>query len=253
MADDSTIPVSVLKQRVAEARRNPCLVQIYPFGADMGARHVLTDQPLVMGRDENCDVHINDDSVSRRHARIQPGADGYYAVDLQEHQRHLRQRRAGLDVQAQGRRLPARRQLHLPLPGRRQRRGRVPRRNLPPDHHRRPDRHPQQALPAGVPRPRAVALGPPPPAAGAGHVRHGPLQGDQRRAGPPGRRLHACASWPPASRRSVRKEELFARYGGEEFAVVLPETTHEGAVVLAERCAGSWKPTRSSTRTSSSR
>src|SRR5204863_2272529 len=34
---------------------------------------------------------------------------------------------------------------------------------------------------------------------------------------------------------NVRKEELFARYGGEEFAVVLPETTCEGAVRLSER------------------
>jgi diguanylate cyclase (GGDEF)-like protein len=34
---------------------------------------------------------------------------------------------------------------------------------------------------------------------------------------------------------SIRKEELFARYGGEEFAVVLPETTSEGAVKLASR------------------
>jgi two-component system cell cycle response regulator len=34
---------------------------------------------------------------------------------------------------------------------------------------------------------------------------------------------------------NVRKEELFARYGGEEFAVVLPETTCDGAVNLCER------------------
>jgi two-component system, cell cycle response regulator len=34
---------------------------------------------------------------------------------------------------------------------------------------------------------------------------------------------------------NIRKEELFARYGGEEFAIVLPETTREGAVTLCER------------------
>lgn len=32
----------------------------------------------------------------------------------------------------------------------------------------------------------------------------------------------------------IRKDEVFARYGGEEFAIVLPETTLEGARSLAE-------------------
>src|SRR5207247_11200989 len=36
-------------------------------------------------------------------------------------------------------------------------------------------------------------------------------------------------------RGGIRKEELFARYGGEEFVVVLPETTLDSAVTLAER------------------
>lgn len=32
----------------------------------------------------------------------------------------------------------------------------------------------------------------------------------------------------------TRRDEVFARYGGEEFAIILPETTLEGAVQLAE-------------------
>ena len=178
------------KRPVSMTSKQACLVHIYPTGPGMGTRYPLGDAPIVLGRGNDCDIRINDHSVSRRHARIQPGADGYYAVDLQSTNGTFVNDVAGRHLQAQGRRLPARRQLHLSLPGRRQRRGRVPRGNLPPDHHRRPDRHPQQALPAGVPRPRAGPLGPLRPAAVADHDRHRPLQGHQRRAGPPGRRLH---------------------------------------------------------------
>src|SRR5580693_1665978 len=61
---------------VSTTRRDACVVHIYPTGPGLGARYPLTDTPMVLGRG-------NDHSVSRRHARIQPGADGYYAVDLQ--------------------------------------------------------------------------------------------------------------------------------------------------------------------------
>src|SRR5262249_6148519 len=49
----------------------------------MGARYPLSDRPMVIGRGSDVEIRIQDHSVSRRHARIQPGADGYYAVDLQ--------------------------------------------------------------------------------------------------------------------------------------------------------------------------
>jgi diguanylate cyclase (GGDEF)-like protein len=32
----------------------------------------------------------------------------------------------------------------------------------------------------------------------------------------------------------IRRDEVLARYGGEEFAIILPETTLEGACALAE-------------------
>src|SRR4051794_35525294 len=68
---------------VSATRRDACVVHIYPTGPGMGARYALADSPMVLGRGNDCDIRINDHSVSRRHARIQPGADGYYAVDLQ--------------------------------------------------------------------------------------------------------------------------------------------------------------------------
>ena len=48
-----------------------------------GARFPLSETPIVIGRGSDCDIRINDHSVSRRHARLQPGAEGHYAVDLQ--------------------------------------------------------------------------------------------------------------------------------------------------------------------------
>ena len=75
--------ISVVNSAPKPAGRDACLVLIYPTGPGMGTRYALTDKPLVIGRGAEADIHIPDHSVSRRHARIQPGADGYYALDLQ--------------------------------------------------------------------------------------------------------------------------------------------------------------------------
>ena len=75
--------VTLPERPVSMSNRNACLVHIYPTGPGMGNRYTLADTSVVLGRGGDCDIRINDHSVSRRHARIQPGADGYYAVDLQ--------------------------------------------------------------------------------------------------------------------------------------------------------------------------
>src|SRR6266404_4640513 len=49
----------------------------------MGQRYALNSNPLVLGRGEDCEIRINDHSVSRRHARIEPQNDSFFAVDLQ--------------------------------------------------------------------------------------------------------------------------------------------------------------------------
>ena len=179
--DDETRILTTTPKPPPAGQRGACLVHIYPSGPNLGSRYTLGDTPLVVGRDDTSDIRINDHSVSRRHARIQPGFRGLLRRRPAKHQRHLRQRRARVSMHKlkDGDYLRVR-QLHLPLPGRRQRRGRISRGNLPPDHHRRPDRHPQQALLHRVPRPRFVALDSVSPAAGACHVRHRPLQVGQR-------------------------------------------------------------------------
>src|SRR5215470_4886506 len=75
--------VTAPERPISVTSRHACLVHIYPTGPGMGTRYELSDKPLVIGRGTDCEIRIQDHSVSRRHARIQPGADGYYAVDLQ--------------------------------------------------------------------------------------------------------------------------------------------------------------------------
>ena len=83
MDEETRILVSNAKQPAKASERTACLVFIYPTGSNVGTRYTLGDRPVVIGRDDDCDIRINDDSVSRRHACVQPGADGYDVVDLQ--------------------------------------------------------------------------------------------------------------------------------------------------------------------------
>ncbi len=74
----NTIPFD---SAVANARAY--LVHIYPPGLSLGTRFPLGDVPTTLGRDINCDICVDDVSVSRFHARFQPEGDGYTVVDLQ--------------------------------------------------------------------------------------------------------------------------------------------------------------------------
>ncbi|MET0555940.1 MAG: FHA domain-containing protein [Vicinamibacteria bacterium] len=42
----------------------------------------LGDLPLVVGRDEDADIRVDEALVSRAHARIEPREDGYAVLDL---------------------------------------------------------------------------------------------------------------------------------------------------------------------------
>jgi two-component system cell cycle response regulator len=70
-------------RRPLSTNREACLVHIYPTGPLMGIRHVLGEKPIVIGRGEDCDIRILDNSVSRRHARVEHLDDGFYVLDMQ--------------------------------------------------------------------------------------------------------------------------------------------------------------------------
>jgi diguanylate cyclase (GGDEF)-like protein len=49
----------------------------------MGRRYPLGVESLLLGRGDESDIRIQDNSVSRRHARVEPASEGFYVVDLQ--------------------------------------------------------------------------------------------------------------------------------------------------------------------------
>ena len=63
-----------------KGRRQACLVVIY--GPDLGRRVPLTRTSFTMGRSSKCDLSIDQESVSRQHARISYNAHTYVLVDM---------------------------------------------------------------------------------------------------------------------------------------------------------------------------
>ncbi len=72
-----------IKQPIRQGSQEACLIHIYPAGPSMGVRYLLQSKSLVLGRGEDCDIVINDNSVSRRHVTIEPREGVYELVDLE--------------------------------------------------------------------------------------------------------------------------------------------------------------------------
>jgi len=226
--------VTAPERPVSSTNRNACLVHIYPTGPGMGARYTLGELPLIVGRGNDSDIRINDHSVSRRHARIQPGAEGYYAVDLQStNGTYVNDHPASMCKLKDGDYLRIGNCIYRFLMGG----------NVETEYHEEiyrltiidalTDIHNKRyfiefldrelARSSRYARPLSLVM------IDLDKFRSineqlGHLGGDFT--------LREIAA---RIRGNIRKEELFSRYGGEEFAIVLPETNREGATLLAER------------------
>lgn len=226
--------ISIVGNAPKPADRDACLVLIYPTGPGMGTRYALSDKPLVIGRGTEADIHIHDHSVSRRHARIQPSADGYYAIDLQStNGTFVNNQQVAMYRLQDGDYLRVGNGIYRFLAGG----------NLEAEYHEEIYRltiidaltetynkrylleflDRELARSARHCRPLSVIM------FDIDHFKafndqYGHLGGD-----------YCLRELAARVRGTIRKEELFARYGGEEFAVVLPETTLEGAFHIAER------------------
>lgn len=203
----------------------------------MGIRHVLGDKPVVIGRGEDCDIRILDNSVSRRHARIDHLEDGFHVFDMQSTNGTFVNDEASKDgsptLLKDGDYLRVGNCIYRYLAGG----------NVESEYHEEIYRltiidaltqiHNQRYLIDFLEREvlRTSRHGRPLSLAMLDIDRFksindemGHLVGDYTL-----RELSACL------KKMVRREDLFARYGGEEFAFVLVETSLAQALEVSER------------------
>jgi diguanylate cyclase (GGDEF)-like protein len=226
--------VATPRPLISTTNRQACLVHIYPTGPGMGSRYMLADTRLTLGRDNDCDICLSDLSVSRHHARIQPGMDGYYVVDLQStNGTFVNDKPASMCKLRDGDYLRFGNWIFRYLTGG----------NVEADYHEEIYRltiidgltgiHNKRYLLDFVDRELArSARHRRPLSLGMLDIDHFKTINDQmgHLAGD-----HALRELAVIIKEAIRREELFARYGGEEFAVVWPETSREGAVLIGER------------------
>jgi two-component system cell cycle response regulator len=83
MSEWKTRITKVQVVKPAKEAGEACLVLIYPPGPDMGKRFPLSRSEIVLGRGADCDIQVDRDSVSRRHARVFRNGDAWWVEDLQ--------------------------------------------------------------------------------------------------------------------------------------------------------------------------
>jgi diguanylate cyclase (GGDEF)-like protein len=220
---------------VSTACREACLIHIYPSGPYMGRRYPLTMKgPVVIGRGGDCAILIEDHSVSRKHARIEPTAHGYLAEDLgSTNGTFVNDRPITRQMLQDGDYLRVGNCIYRFLAGG----------NIEAEYHEeiyrlaiidgltdipnkrylfeflsrelsRAHRHkrPLSVLLFDIDHFKAI------------NDQHGHLCGD-----------HVLREMVQQLKGIIRSDELLARYGGEEFAVVLPECGVDNARIVGER------------------
>ncbi|MCS6851183.1 MAG: GGDEF domain-containing protein [Gemmataceae bacterium] len=211
-----------------------CLVSIYPAGKNLGTRYNLETIPWVLGHDAKCDIRLEDESVSRRHAIIQPEPDGYHVIDLQStNGTYVNETRVSRSLLKNGDILRVGVGIYRFLSGddlEASYREEIYRLTIMDALTELPNKRYSleflgRALGYGIRYRQPLAL----LMLDIDHLRAindqlSYLAGDM-----------ALRQLATLLRRHVRREDLFSRYEGGTFLVVLPGTNHGGAGVLAER------------------
>jgi pSer/pThr/pTyr-binding forkhead associated (FHA) protein len=70
-------------EKQAADSEQACLVLIYPAGAELGKRYELGGtSEVTIGRGADCDIQVDRDSVSRKHAKVLKAGSGWKVCDL---------------------------------------------------------------------------------------------------------------------------------------------------------------------------
>jgi diguanylate cyclase (GGDEF)-like protein len=233
--DQETVITEMGQRPPPAAPGNDSLVVIYAKEEAMrGKRFKLEKSPLTIGRIQDSDVVLDDDAVSRRHAQVEQRADIWYVVDVGSRNGTLHNegelaREAAL---GHGDRIKVGSTIFKYLTGadaesayfeevfkltitdgltqvnnRRHFDETLEREYLRARRHTRP----LALLVMDIDYFKKI------------NDQYGHLAGD-----------HVLRELAGLVQGRVRRDETVARYGGEEFVVLLPETTLEGAVSLAE-------------------
>jgi diguanylate cyclase (GGDEF)-like protein len=234
MSEWKTRITKVQVVKPAKEAGEACLVLIYPPGPDMGKRFPLSRNEVVLGRGADCDVQVDRDSVSRRHARVFRDGDawmcedlgstnGSYVNDVPVQRSVLRDNDflkigaaifkflSGVGVEASYYEEIYRMTIIDGLTGAHNKRyflEFLEREIARCARYRRP----LSLLMFDIDHFKAI------------NDKHGHLTGD-----------YVLKEMSKRLLGRVRREELLARYGGEEFAAVLPETDHAGAMTFGEQ------------------
>jgi len=217
-----------------ESAGQACLVLIYPAGSDLGRRCELEQAEFVMGRGSDCDIQVDRDSVSRRHAKVERRGGRWAVVDLgSTNGTYVNDALVTDRLLEDGDLIKIGAAIFKFLTG-----GNVESAyheeiyqmtivdGLTRAHNKRyftENLERELARVARNKRPLSLVM------FDIDHFKqindtHGHLTGD-----------HVLKELAARVRSRVRREEIFARYGGEEFVVLLPEATAQSALEFAEQ------------------
>jgi diguanylate cyclase (GGDEF)-like protein len=234
MVDEGRTRITHVKPAPVKKSQPACLVLIYPTGTQMGRRFTLDGDALLIGRGSDCDIVVDLDSVSRRHAKIERKKGNIAVSDLNStNGTYVNEEQVEEQALDDGDQLKIGNAIFKFLSGG----------NVESSYHEAIYRTTiidgltevynkryflefldrELARCVRYHRPLSLVM------FDLDHFKrindtHGHLAGD-----------YVLREMCRRLRGRIRKEELLARYGGEEFVAVLPEAGHEGALDFGEQ------------------